>query len=340
MTINIHNQNKEFIGKLRSALYNCDPSKLQNQLQEVFARDCEIHLTNPFEDLDGPDALFEQVYQPLLVAVPDLERRDFILMAGGTNGQNWVGCGGHYMGTFENPWMDIPPTRHIVGMRYHEFFRIVDDQIVEMQAVWDIPQLMMQAGAWPLSPSLAVDWLVPSPATQDGLAIKPDPERASVSIKLILDMLGDMGKHPLSGGPEIMNLEKYWHPKMNWYGPSGIGSVRRIYGFRNWHQIPFLKAMPNRTGAVTKTDVFFGDGDYVGTTGWPNMQMTVSDDGWLGIAAANQEITMRSLDFWRIEDGLIRENWVMVDLLHVYDQLGVDVFERMREVTYARQPRL
>ena len=42
---------------------------------------------------------------------------------------------------------------------------------------------------------------------------------------------------------------------------------------------------------------------------------------------------MRSLDFWRCENGLIRENWVTVDILHVFDQLGVDVFERMREMT-------
>ena len=29
--------------------------------------------------------------------------------------------------------------------------------------------------------------------------------------------------------------------------------------------------------------------------------------------------------------GLIRENWVLVDLLDVYDQIGVDVFARIRE---------
>ena len=80
-----------------------------------------------------------------------------------------------------------------------------------------------------------------------------------------------------------------------------------------------------------------GDGEYVGFTAWPGMYMTFSGDGWLGIAPSNQKLTMRSLDFWRCENGLIRENWVLVDILDVYNQLGVDVFERMREVTYARQ---
>lgn len=48
---------------------------------------------------------------------------------------------------------------------------------------------------------------------------------------------------------------------------------------------------------------------------------------------------MRSLDFWRIENGLIREKWVLVDLLSIYDQIDVDVFVRMREFTHTRQPR-
>jgi len=39
---------------------------------------------------------------------------------------------------------------------------------------------------------------------------------------------------------------------------------------------------------------------------------------------------MRSLDFWRCENGLIREIWVLIDLLYMNDQIGVDVFSRMR----------
>lgn len=335
MTPDIHQRNKQLIGQFRAALYNCDPLTLPGQLRRLFAPDCDIHLAFPFEDLTGPDALFEQVYRPLLAALPDVERRDFLVMAGEANGDNWVACAGFYTGVFEHPWLDIPPTRHVVAMRYHEFFRIKDGRIVEMQALWDIPQVMMQANAWPMTPSLGVEWVIPGPAMQDGLIAGPyDAARAEASIRLVSDMLAALKRSPQ--GVEAMELDRYWHPKMMWYGPAGIGSMRRIAGFRHWHQIPFLKAMPDRE-AILKNGALFGDGDYVGFTAWPGMRMTLSGDGWLGIPPVNKKLTMRSLDFWRCENGLIRENWVLVDLLDVYHQLGVDVFARMREMTYARQ---
>ena len=151
-------------------------------------------------------------------------------------------------------------------------------------------------------------------------------------------MLSAMKRHPSEGGPEVMEMNKFWHPKMNWYGPSGIGTGRGIVGFRNWHQIPFLVAMPDRGQFADQiTNHFFGDGDYVGVTGWPNMIQTMSDGGWMGIAPSGKRITLRSLDFWRLENELIRENWVLVDLLDVYDQIGVDVFARIREFNKVRR---
>ena len=94
--------------------------------------------------------------------------------------------------------------------------------------------------------------------------------------------------------------------------------------------------MPNRQGSGGK-GALFGDGEYVGFTAWPGMTATITGDGWMGIAPAGQKITMRSLDFWRCEEGLIRENWVLVDLLDVYTQIGIDVFRRMEEFTHDRQ---
>ena len=85
------------------------------------------------------------------------------------------------------------------------------------------------------------------------------------------------------------------------------------------------------------TNHFFCDGDYVGVTGWPNMIQTLTDGGWMGVAPSGKRINLRSLDFWRVENGLIRENWVLVDLLDIYDQIGVDVFARLREFNKARR---
>ena len=124
---------------------------------------------------------------------------------------------------------------------------------------------------------------------------------------------------------------------MNWYGPAGIGTGRGINGFRHWHQIPFLNAMPDR-GQHSDEIIFhfFADNQYCAVTGWPNMVQTVSDDGWMGIAPSGKTINLRSLDFWRIDNGRIRENWVLVDILDVYRQLNVDVFARLREFNKAR----
>ena len=227
MTESIHNQNKARIGDLRAALYDIDAAALRRQLNEIFARDCLVQLANPLETLDGVDGLYEQAYAPLLEALPDLERRDFIVMAGETKGGNWVGCCGHYMGVFEAPWLDIPPTRHLLAMRYHEFFRLEDGMIVEMQALWDIPQVMMQAGAWPMTPSLAPDWVVPGPATEDGIITSPyDAARSQASVDLVMAMLTSLQRSP--EGVEAMALDRFWHPQMMWYGPGGIGSMRRI----------------------------------------------------------------------------------------------------------------
>ncbi|WP_306119252.1 MULTISPECIES: ester cyclase [unclassified Roseitalea] len=339
MSGDIHTANKAAIAPLRAALYDYDPAALRAQLQGLVAPDAPVRFSEPLGETTGPEGYFRDIVAPFAAAWPDLERRDYIVMAGQTeHGADWVGCGGYYTGTFVHPWLDIPPTGHVAHMRFHEFYRLKDGRVSEVQALWDVPEVMMLAGAWPLAPSLGREWHVPGPATEDGIVPGPYDEAASAgSCRHVVDMLDALKRHPSEGGPEVMEMDRYWHPKMSWYGPAGIGTGRGIAGFRNWHQIPFLAGMPDRGRYVDEiTYHFFGDGAYVGVTGWPNMIQTLSHGGWLGIAPVGKRIEMRSLDFWRVENGLIRENWVLVDLLHMYRQIGVDVFARLREFNKAR----
>jgi predicted ester cyclase len=303
-------------------------------LRALVAPDAVIRLGHPLGGGTGPEAL-EAPLLSLMAAMPDLERRDTILVAGRTEeGQDWVGAMGHYVGTFFRPWLGIPPTGHFAHMRFHEFWRFEDGQVVEVQALWDIPELMLQARVWPLAPSLGREGLVPGPATQDGLA-PSGGEDGRTSQEHVIAMLEAMQRHPAHGGPEVMELPRFWHSRMNWYGPAGIGTARGIDGFRRLHQIPFLAAMPDRgqhPGPLPSH--VFAERNYVALTGWPNMRQTLTGGGWLGLPPTGQVITLRSLDFWRLEGGLIRENWVLVDLLDVFAQLGLDVLGRMNEMIY------
>ena len=329
-------QLKSAIAPLRKALATADAAGLRRALAAAFAPDVTLHLCHPFGDLTGPDALHDRALAPLLAAMPDLERRDMIVLAGTTaEGQDWVGCMGNYMGTFTDPFLGIRPTGHLAHMRYHEYFRLEGGRIVEMQAIWDIPELMMLAGVWPMAPQMGAYLCTPAPMTGDGLTASGDGSAALACVKA---MLRDLCSHPANPDPKIMRMEAHWHPRFNWYGPAGIGTGRGISGFRHWHQIPFLQAMPDRKldsmGALSSH--WFAQGQYVCETGWPNMRLTLSEDGWMGIAPAGREVLLRSLDFWRLEDGLIRENWVLVDLLDLYAQVGVDVLARLAAFNKAR----
>jgi hypothetical protein len=53
--------------------------------------------------------------------------------------------------------------------------------------------------------------------------------------------------------------------------------------------------------------------------------------GWLGQGATGRAITMRVMDFYRADQGMIRENWVPIDMLNVLLQLDVDVLARVQK---------
>ncbi len=323
---------KQRLTPYRSALYHSDLDLAKQCLSELALADTKVYLSHPFNTLDNIQTFFEQALEPLFIAVPDLERRDTIVIAGESHSdQHWVGCCGYYTGVFTRSFLQIPPTGHQVSLRFHEFYCFEGDQLTQIQALWDIPELMMQASVWPMAKTLGREWHVPGPATQDGLHITyASDETTRLSKQLVADMLTALGQYA-KGGVDAMQLDKYWHPSFSWYGPSGIGTARGVAGFRQCHQIPFLNALPDRIAAVDK-GYLFAEGDYVAFTAWPGMYATVTGGGWLGIAPSGQEISLRSLDFWRCEQSLIRENWVLVDLLHVFDQVGVDVLSRMAEL--------
>lgn len=235
--MSIHDENKAWFGELRAALYDIGPAHLRRTLTQFFAPDAQIAFCYAFCALVGPEALFDQVYAPLIAAMPDMERRDFIFMAGARRGPgtpgDWIGVGGNIVGRFDAPWLGIPPTGRPVFLRYHEYYRVEARQTVEMTALWDIPQLMVQADAWPFAPQTGVEWMCPGPADGQGIKLGPhDATAGDASVQLVWDMLHDLQRGDADA--PLRAAEGYWPRSVCGTGPPGLAQVGDQRDFRTW----------------------------------------------------------------------------------------------------------
>jgi predicted ester cyclase len=80
---------------------------------------------------------------------------------------------------------------------------------------------------------------------------------------------------------------------------------------------------------VQDLDNLFAEGDYSGTSGWGAVKATHAGP-YLGCPATGNTIVTNGIDFWRRRDDKFIENWVFVDMIHLFRQFGIDLMERMR----------
>jgi predicted ester cyclase len=298
----------------------------------LLAPDCLWVASHPVNELIGPQAVLDGWLAPLARALPDLERRTDLFFAGHWDGRvdggagEWVTCHGHYLGTFTQPLFGVPPTGEPVWLRFGEFYRVVDGQIAEARILVDVIDLARQAGFALLPPPTGQTLLVPGPRRHDGL-LTGAPADGSACLQLVEAMIGGLGKFQPGADLKTMGMAAFWQPEMQWYGPCGIGSSRGIGGFERHHQKPFLTAFPDRKGGHHRAR--FGEGSYAASTGWPSIHATHAGP-YLGSPASGQRITMRVMDWWREEGGLLAENWVLIDLPHLFQQFGVNLLAPLK----------
>ncbi len=293
--------------------------------------------SHPFNEMPCADAA-SSVWRRLRMSIPDMERRTSILAAGRSAadarsdpdpaGVVVVAWMGHFQGTFAEPLLGIPATKGAVNLRCCEAHEVADGRIARSCVLFDFLDLMRQAGVWPISPALGAEGMWPGPARPGAFPDEVDANRGRRSLETVLAMhaaLGEFDGRDLASMPH----EAYWTEDFMWYGPSGIGATRGMAGFRAHHQIPFLTGFPDRRGSGHYMRI--GDGDFAVTGGWPSVVATHAGE-WLGLPATGRRVGMRVMDFYRLEDGRIAENWVPIDIIHVLLQLGVDVFARVRHL--------
>ena len=122
---------RDLLSPVRAAMYDWDASGIRSAFAAAAAPNAVFQLASPFETLGNAADFARGALDVLERAWPDVERRDYIVMAGDDPiGATWVGCAGFYTGTFARPFLGIPPTGHQAAMRFHEFYRVEEGRIV------------------------------------------------------------------------------------------------------------------------------------------------------------------------------------------------------------------
>lgn len=314
----------------------CDaaPERTPELIRGAVAPDVAWRGPHPIGELSGVEALIASFWSPLLAAIPDLRRRPYLFLGGRFEGGTWVVATGDLIGTFVSDWLGIPATGGSVRMRYGAFHRVEGDAIVQSFALFDLLELIRQAGFELLPPQLGRALWVPGPLGGGGLLLGEQDDVESATTLALIEAMIFTGLNSYDGADQAsMGLERYWHPHMVWHGPVGIGSAYGIDAFRRDAQRPIVTAIPDRKGVGHKARI--AEGAFAASTGWPSLGGTHRNP-YLGWPAHGQRVGWNIMDFWRRDGDMLLENWNLIDLIDVARQSGVDLLARLRELREAR----
>ena len=323
-------QAKQLVQAYFRAIEQSTPETVEQNITAFIGEQYDWRGVYPFREQDGLSQVCQVFWQPLLQAIPHMQRREDIFIAGDNHldGKQWVMSMGHFMGLFDQDFLGIRATRQLVNLRYAEFSCVEGDKITKTGLFLDLIGLMQQAGMNPLPPSTGSYFVYPGPREHNGLLHQDaDPKEGEKTLALVEQMINDLDQLNKSGSmtcsPEL--LEQTWHKDMIWYGPAGVGATYTIPRYQEQHQLPFRGSLTDKKfeGHVCR----FAEGDFACFFGWPNLSNTPIG-GWLGLPGGQVKAEMQVVDVYYRRQDKLAENWVLIDIPYWLKQQGLDVFER------------
>ncbi len=290
----------------------------------------------PVKEARSSGAMAEIWAKPMAAAFPEMHRQVHILTAGlsegradgGPDGRLWAAGTGYLVGRPVAEVFGIPAAERPLRLRWGEFLCIEDGKIVEVQMILDFVDWFEQIGRPVLPRSNGAPGVWPAATAYDGvLKTDQNPSDTEQTMTLGRDLLyGGLNGFD-QDGLESMGMAKYFHPNLKWYGPGGIGACLSFKEFQDLHQSVWLHAFPDRK--VQDLSALFAEGRVLSATGTAGVLARHTGD-YLGTPASGADLEIFGIDFWLRSDGQFTENWVFVDMIKLFSQMGVDLFERMR----------
>ena len=322
---------RETVVGLWGALGRVDARSVEAVLADHVEADTVWHVSAPFDDLGAPVVAsdwFTPMHDALGIVACHLS---IVAAAPGPDASTTVSVTGHLRGVQRARWLGIEAPGWPVSLRFGAIHRVLPGGSVgESWVLLDILDLAARAGVANL-PGRYDRRPVPDPTFPERHATPTSPSAAGTvsgsqsesqrSLALVEAMIDGLMAYD---GKDLrsMGMDRFWSPDMRWYGPGGIGSTRALRGFEDLHQRPFLAAFPDRVGGGEAHVARLADGAFVATGGWPSVRATFDAAPYLGVPPNGARIGMRVMDWWRREGDLLVENWVLIDMIDLLEQLG------------------
>ena len=141
-----------------------------------------------------------------------------------------------------------------------------------------------------------------------------DLTKTDATRKLVEGMVDGLNDHVIDG------IGAFFAPDFRWMGNAGCGTKNGLREFQDNWQRPFQAAFSDK---VCVDEARLAQGEWMAAFG---RQEATHSGEFMGIAPTGKRVEIRYMDFWKVVDGKIVDNWVMVDFPHVMRQLDVDPF--------------
>ena len=133
--------------------------------------------------------------------------------------------------------------------------------------------------------------------------------------RVIEDMVDGLNDH------RIDDIGAFFADSFRWIGNQGCGHKTGLREFQDNWQRPFQAAFSDKV-CIDEARLYMGE--WAAAFG---RQEAVHSGPFMGIAPTGKQVEIRYMDFWKVVNGKIVDNYVMVDFPHVLAQLGVDIFD-------------
>ena len=152
---------------------------------------------------------------------------------------------------------------------------------------------------------------------QAELTKNTDLSKTKKTQEVIESMVDGLNDH------RIEDIGEFFSENFRWMGNFGCGTKSGLKEFQDNWQKPFQEAFSNKV-CIDEARLFMGE--WAAAFG---RQEAIHSGEFMGIKPTGKKVEIRYMDFWKVSEGKIQDNWVMVDFPFVMKQLGVDVFNGM-----------